>query len=77
MGLHCPVEDSEDAWFGHGGAWGTQCTVNWHKKQLRMLVIQSNGGPKSWNSALEKAQQDFLESKFDNKAAEAYTGRTE
>ena len=77
MGLHCPVEDSEDAWFGHGGAWGTQCTVNWHKKQLRMLVIQSNGGPKSWNSALEKAQQAFLESEFDNKAAEAYTGRTE
>ena len=77
LGLHCPVEDSEDGWFGHGGAFGTQCTVNWHKKQLRMLVIQSNGGPKSWSSALEKAQQTFLESDFDSKAADAYTGRTE
>ena len=57
LGLTAPIEESEDAWFGHGGAFGTQCTVNWHKKQLRMWVIQSCGGPQEWNEELIKAQQ--------------------
>lgn len=77
LGLTAPVEDSEDAWFGHGGAFGTQCTVNWHKKQLRMWVIQSNGGPQPWSAALDKARESFFESEFDSKALDAYTGRTE
>ena len=28
LGLNAPVKDAEDAWFGHGGAWGTNCSVN-------------------------------------------------
>ena len=77
LGLTAPVEDSEDSWFGHGGAWGTQCNVNWHKKQLRMWVIQSNGGPQPWNAPLQKAQQAFFDSDIDAKALDAYTGRTQ
>lgn len=77
LGLTAPVEDSEEAWFGHGGAWGTQCSVNWHKKQLKMWVIQSNGGPQPWSTPLQQAQQAFFESEIVDSAVNAYTGRTE
>ena len=40
LGLTAPFEDGDDAWFGHGGAWASQCLVNWHRKELRMLVVQ-------------------------------------
>lgn len=76
LGLTAPEEDSEDAWFGHGGAWGTQCTVNWHKKLLKMWVIQSNGGPQPWSTPLQKAQQAFFDSEIDTDTVNAYTGRT-
>ena len=76
LGLTAPVEDSEDAWFGHGGAWGTQCTVNWHKKQLKMWVIQSNGGPQPWSTPLQNAQQAFFDSEINSDDVNAYTGRT-
>lgn len=33
LGLSAPVTDKEDAWFGHGGAWGTDCSVNYHRKE--------------------------------------------
>ena len=76
LGLTAPVKDGENEWFGHGGAWGTSCSVNWHKKQLRLWVVQISGGPKDWNPLLWKAQQDFFKSQIDNSADEAYTGRT-
>lgn len=76
LGLTAPVEESEDAWFGHGGAFGTQCTVNWHKKQLRMWVIQSCGGPQEWNEELIKAQQLFFDAYIDTVSVNAYTNRT-
>ncbi len=75
LGLSAPEKDSEDGWFGHGGAWGTSCMVNYHKKQLRLWVIQIGDGANPWNKALWKAQQDFFKSVVDNTAAEAYTGR--
>jgi CubicO group peptidase (beta-lactamase class C family) len=65
LGLNAPAVDSEDAWFGHGGAFGTQCTVNWHKKQIKMWVIQSDGGPQPWNKDLLNARQAFFDSEFD------------
>ena len=36
LGLVAPEEDKEDSWFGHGGAWGTNCMVNWHRKELKL-----------------------------------------
>lgn len=77
LGLAAPVEDSEDAWFGHGGAWATNCMVNWHKKQLKLWVVQHSGGPMPWQDDLWKAQDAFFKSRIDNTAAAAYTGRTE
>ena len=76
LGLWAPETDSEDAWFGHGGAWGTNCSVNYHRKQLKLWVIQSNGGPQPWSKALDKAREAFFASAIDN-SVDAYTGRTQ
>ena len=75
LGLVAPVEDSEGAWFGHGGAWGTNCVVNWHTKQLRMWVIQSAGGPHPWDPAVDEAAQKFFSQQYGKTGVDEYTGR--
>lgn len=75
LGLTAPVEDSEDAWFGHGGAWGTNCMVNWHKKELKLWVVQING-KQFWTPAVNKAAEKFFSQTLDTKDIEAFTGRT-
>lgn len=74
LGLQAPVKDAEDAWFGHGGAWGTNCMVNWHKKQLKLWVIQCGGGPQPWNAQVSKAAEKFFAQPF-NVNSDEYTGR--
>ena len=76
LGLAAPVEDNENCWFGHGGAWGTNCSVNWHTKQLRLWVIQNAGGGQPWSTAVDKAAEKFFAQPFDNSDVKAYTGRT-
>ena len=76
LGLSAPVEDHENAWFGHGGAWGTNCSVNWHKKELKLWVVQNAGGGQPWNPAVAKAAEKFFAQPFDNADVDAYTGRT-
>ena len=75
LGLSAPAKDSEDAWFGHGGAWGTNCSVNWHKKELRLWAVQLNGSPRPWDQAMNEAANKFFDYVVDNSAVEAYTGR--
>ncbi|MBO5939972.1 MAG: beta-lactamase family protein [Kiritimatiellae bacterium] len=75
LGLKAPAVDGEDQWFGHGGAWGTNCMVNWHKRQLKLWVVQTCGGPRPWDKARAKAADDFFKTKIDNTGADAYTGR--
>lgn len=75
LGLSAPTQDDEGAWFGHGGAWGTNCIVNWHTKELRLWVVQING-PSPWNSALDKAAEQFFSQTIDTSGINAYTGRT-
>ena len=77
LGLHAPVEDTEDSWFGHGGAWGTNCSVNYHKKELRMWVVQRAGGPQPWKAEMDKAAEKFFMQSYDQSGISAYTGRTE
>ena len=77
LGLSAPVKDADDSWFGHGGAWGTSCQVNWHKKQIRLWVVQRAGGPQPWKEDLEKAAKKFFSQSFDNSGVGAYTGRVE
>ena len=75
LGLGAPQNDTEDQWFGHGGAWGTNCMVNWHKKELKLWAVQFCGGPRPWDAARNAAADKFFSAKLDNSGADAYTGR--
>ena len=75
LGLSAPVVDGDDQWFGHGGAWGTNCMVNWHRKQLKLWAVQLCGGPRPWDGARAKAADAFFNAKIDNSGVVAYTGR--
>ena len=79
LGLTAPVKDTEEGWFGHGGAWGTSCSVNYHKKELRMWVVQRGGGKnhEPWKADMDKAAEKFFMQNYDQSAISAYTGRTE
>ena len=76
LGLYAPKVDGENAWFGHGGAWGTNCMVNWHKKQLKLWVVQCAGGGQPWQKEVDKAAEKFFAQPFDSSGVNAYTGRT-
>ena len=75
LGLSAPEEDAEDAWFGHGGAWGTNCMVNWHRKELKLWAVQLCGGPRPWEKDRSAAEDKFFKYAIDNSGADAYTGR--
>jgi len=77
LGLTAPETDGDDQWFGHGGAWNTNCMVNWHKRQLKLWVVQISGGPFPWNKPRWTAANKFFNAKIDNQAGAAYTGRLE
>ena len=76
LGFWAPKTDGEDAWFGHGGAWGTECNVNWHKKQLKLWVVQHAGGPQPWKGEINKAAEKFFKQVYDSSESDAYVGRT-
>ena len=75
LGLNAPKKDGENEWFGHGGAWGTNCMVNWHKKQLKLWVVQLNGR-QPWSKDVDKAAEKFFSHTIDTSGINAYTGRT-
>ena len=75
LGLSAPVKDGDDQWFGHGGAWGTNCMVNWHKKELKLWACQFCGGPRPWDKDRGEAEKKFFKYMIDNSGADAYTGR--
>jgi len=75
LGLSAPEEDNDDAWFGHGGAWGTNCMVNWHRKELKLWAVQLCGSPRPWDTARSAAEDKFFKYAIDNSGADAYTGR--
>ena len=73
LGLFC---DEKTGWFGHGGAWGSNCMVNWRTKQLKLSVVQHVGwGWKICGERLEAAQDRFFHADFRSMGADAYTGR--
>lgn len=77
LGLSAPTKanDGENAFFGHGGAWGSNCSVNWRKKQLKLWVVQLCGNPRPWDKVVYAAQAQFFNAKQDNSGVDAYTGR--
>lgn len=76
LGLSTAVEDNEDSWFGHGGAWATNCYVNYHTKQLKLWAIQCAGGSQPWLADIDKAAEKFFSQSYESSALDAYTGRT-
>jgi CubicO group peptidase (beta-lactamase class C family) len=66
---------TKDGWLGHGGAWGTNCMVNWKTKQLQLKVVQIIGKTSLWNKELTLAAKKFFTGKFDTSGSDAYTGR--
>ena len=77
LGLSAPEEDTDEAWFGHGGAWGTNCMVNWHRKELKLWAVQLCGNPRPWDKARAAAEDKFFKTAIDNSGADAYTGRVQ
>ncbi len=77
LGLVAPKVDKDDQWFGHGGAHFTNAMVNWHKKQLKLWVVQMKGGPRPWEKARDEAIDAFFKTKIDNAGVDAYTGRVQ
>ena len=76
LGFNAPLNDGDDQWFGHGGAWMTLCQVNWHRRQLRMLVVQFLGeGVYRFRKLNNAAADKFFKTKIDSSGADAYTGR--
>jgi len=75
LGLTAPVIDGDDSWFGHGGAWGTNCSINWHKKELRLWVVQLQGNPRPWDAKMSEAADKFFNQAVDDSGVKAYTGR--
>ena len=74
LGLSAPETDSDDAWFGHGGAWATNCSVNWHRRQLRLWVVQLCGC--KWDTTpCKKVENAFFSAKADSSGVDAHTGR--
>ena len=71
-----PAHDKDDAWFGHGGAWGTSASVNWHRKQLRLWVVQLQGGPRPWDRVKDQYCERFFKLRQAKENVDAYTGRT-
>ena len=77
LGFVAPEEDGPDAWFGHGGAWNTQCSVNWHRRELKQWVVQFYGEHR-WRMCKrerESAAERFFRAKSGNSEIDAYTGR--
>ncbi|MBQ2721891.1 MAG: beta-lactamase family protein, partial [Opitutales bacterium] len=45
-----------NGWFGHGGAWNTNCKVNWQTKQLQLWAVQLlNPKDGTWHKDYKKA----------------------
>ena len=75
LGITAPEDDSEDAWVGHGGARGSNCMFNWHKKELKLWVVQIEGKPRPWDKARDEAANKFFQHAIDSSRVEAYTNR--
>ena len=51
--------------MGHGGAFKTQASVNWKRKELIIKIVQlraKNGNP--WDKALRQAAKKFFSQKM-------------
>ena len=73
-GYSLGLNTGSDGWFGHGGAWGTNCQVNWKERKLKLVVVQLCGQPRPWNAELAKAEEQFFKATVGGDGDE-YVGR--
>ena len=73
-GYSLGLNTGSDGWFGHGGAWGTNCQVNWKERKLKLFVVQLCGEPRPWNAAIAKAEEQFFKATVGGDGDE-YVGR--
>ncbi len=67
---------SDGGWFGHGGAWNTNCRVNWKDKKLQLWAAQLlNPKAGTWHKDYKKAVDEFFSGKAE-KEEDKYVGRT-
>ena len=65
-----------NGWFGHGGAWNTNCKVNWQTKQLQLWAVQLlNPKDGTWHKDYKKAVNQFFNGNAE-KGEDKYVGRT-
>ena len=70
------LQVGEGGWFGHGGAWATDCRINWENKQLKLSVVQLRGFKFfTWQKDYKKAVDKFFSGKAE-KGDDKYVGRT-
>ena len=64
-----------NGWFGHGGAWNTNCKVNWQTKQLQLWAVQLlNPKAGTWHKDYKKAVDQFFNGNAE-KGEDKYVGR--
>ena len=49
--------------------------MNWHKKELKLWVIQNAGGGQPWSGDWNKAAEQFFAQPMGESGVDAYTGR--
>ena len=75
LGVAASLKDTPGGWFGMGGAWGTDCSVNYHTKSLKLWVVQFLGDRNGWDDARHEAEERFFAQAIDDSSVKAYTGR--
>ena len=76
LGLEAPERDGEDQWFGHAGARGTSCRVNWHRKELKLWVVQLCENVRyPWDKGRTDAANRFFLNVSGNSSAGGHTGK--
>lgn len=74
LGFSANLKPDADSWFGHGGAWGTECFVNPVKRRLHLWVIQTAENDGRWNRLRREARERFFAGGAGETSSE-YTGR--
>ena len=74
--------DGASGWYGHGGAWATDCRINPKEGKLKFLAQQISyvwpkEEPKPFLDALHRAEDEFLSRKpGEDASGAAFVGRT-
>ncbi|MBR6058486.1 MAG: hypothetical protein IKP58_10000, partial [Victivallales bacterium] len=58
----------------HGGAWATNCSVNWHKRQLKLIAVQFIKDTRKFTGAYNEGADKFFKTRID-KSTDEYSGR--